>query len=82
MRTIWYIAVFSMLGMPALLYAQQSPNVQASEITAPPVIDGRLQDEVWSGLEPLTGFTQREPSEGQPVSQRTEVRIVTASRMS
>ena len=76
MRTIRYIAVITMLGMPALLHAQQSPNAQASEITVPPVIDGRLQDDAWSGLEPLTGFTQREPTEGQPVSQRTEVRIV------
>ena len=76
MRTIWYIAAITMPGMPALLHAQQSPNAQASEITAPPVIDGLLLDDVWSGAEPLTGFTQREPSEGQPVSERTEVRIV------
>ena len=76
MRTIRYIAVITMLGMPALLRAQRSPNAQASEITARPVVDGWLNDDAWSGLEPLTGFTQREPSEGQPVSQRTEVRIV------
>ena len=76
MRTIWYIAVITVPGMPALLHAQQSPSTQASEITAPPVIDGLLHDDVWSGVEPLTGFTQREPSEGRPVSQRTEVRIV------
>jgi hypothetical protein len=34
-----------------------------------------LDDDAWSGLGPLAGFTQREPSEGQPVSQRTEVRV-------
>ena len=85
-RAICYIAFISVLGMPALLQAQESPNgappngqppnAEAAAITAPPVIDGRLDDGVWSGLEPLDGFTQREPSEGQPVSQRTEVRIV------
>ena len=75
MRTIWYIAVITMLGMPALLHAQESPNAQASEITAPPVIDGQLADDAWAVLEPLEGFTQREPSEGQPVSQLTEVRV-------
>ncbi|MDE2751990.1 MAG: carbohydrate binding family 9 domain-containing protein [Gemmatimonadota bacterium] len=39
-------------------------------------MDGRLDDEVWSTLDLLSGFTQREPSEGRPVSQRTEVRIL------
>ncbi|WP_420637142.1 DUF5916 domain-containing protein [Candidatus Palauibacter sp.] len=81
MRTVGYIAVITMLGAPALLHAQPSPDdqqpptAQASEIAAPPVIDGRLDDDAWSGLEPLAGFTQREPSEGEPVSQRTEVRV-------
>ncbi|WP_420461486.1 DUF5916 domain-containing protein [Candidatus Palauibacter sp.] len=80
MPTLRGIAVSTMLAvpalpLPALLHAQQSPRAHASEITAPPVIDGRLDDDAWSGLEPLAGFTQREPSEGQPVSQRTEVRV-------
>ena len=42
-----------------------------------PVIDGRLDDPVWRDVPPLTGFVQRELHEGQPVSERTEVRIVT-----
>ena len=60
---------------PALLQSQQAPRARASEIATPPVIDGRLDDEAWSGLAPLDGFTQREPTEGQPVSQPTEVRV-------
>lgn len=42
-----------------------------------PVIDGRLDDAVWKEGRPFTGFVQREPSEGQAVSERTEVRILT-----
>src|SRR5438270_6899866 len=42
-----------------------------------PVIDGRLDDPVWRNVPVLTGFVQRELHEGQPVSERTEVRIVT-----
>lgn len=57
------------------LAAQQSPTTTATQVATGPVIDGRLDDETWSGLMPLTGFTQREPTEGQPVSQRTEVRL-------
>ncbi len=41
----------------------------------PPVIDGRLDEAVWSEGPALMGFVQREPSEGRPVSQRTEVRV-------
>ncbi len=78
MRPIRGSAVRIMLAVlvaPALLHAQQSPLARAARVAAPPVIDGRLDDDAWSGLEPLEGFTQREPSEGQPVSQPTEVRV-------
>ncbi|MCY4645274.1 MAG: hypothetical protein OXE73_00080 [Gammaproteobacteria bacterium] len=84
-RTICHIAFTGILGIPALLHAQQSPNgpptngqppnARAAAVAAPPVIDGRLDDALWSGLEPLDGFIQREPSEGQAVSQPTEVRV-------
>ncbi len=69
---------------PVVLAAQQSvasresgPVAVVTRITgAPPIIDGRLDDEAWSLGEPLTAFFQREPVEGDPVSERTEVRIV------
>ncbi len=75
MGAIQNIAVATILGVPAVLHAQQSPRALGSDISTPPVIDGQLDDDAWSTLVPLTGFTQREPSEGQPVSQRTEVRV-------
>lgn len=50
---------------------------RASVVTTPPVIDGKLDDEAWTGATPLTDFVQREPFEGTPVSERTEVRMVT-----
>ena len=50
-----------------------SPRV----ISRAPTIDGRLDDEAWRDAAPFTGFVQRELSEGAPVSERTEVRIVT-----
>ncbi|WP_420447077.1 DUF5916 domain-containing protein [Candidatus Palauibacter sp.] len=75
MRTIRGIAAIAVLAAPGVLHAQQAPRARASEIEAPPVIDGRLDDDAWSSLQPLDGFTQREPTEGQPVSQSTEVRV-------
>lgn len=62
-------------GIPSAAHAQAVPTARAVQISAPPIIDGRLTDDVWSGVPAITGFTQREPTEGQPVSQRTEVRV-------
>ena len=39
-------------------------------------INGRLDEAAWSRATPVTEFTQVDPFEGQPVSQRTEVRIL------
>ena len=70
---------------PVTLDAQQSDNgngwggpiASVTRITtAPPIIDGRLDDAAWSLGEPITDFFQREPAEGEPVSERTEVRIL------
>jgi hypothetical protein len=39
-------------------------------------IDGRLDEAAWSRAIPVTEFTQVDPQEGLPVSQRTEIRIL------
>src|SRR5256885_4800644 len=55
----------------------QGPSAAARVVATPPVIDGRLTDPVWLEATPVTGFVQRELHEGQPVTERTEVRIIT-----
>jgi hypothetical protein len=53
------------------------PDVaQASRGDGPPVLDGVLVDRAWQEAGPITQFTQSEPNEGQPASERTEVRLV------
>jgi len=42
----------------------------------PPVIDGKLADEVWAAAQVLSDFTQVDPDEGKPATERTEVRIL------
>ncbi len=37
--------------------------------------DGRLDEPVWRTIPPITDFVQTQPTEGAPVSERTEVRI-------
>src|SRR5262245_26443647 len=49
----------------------------AAVINKAPVIDGRLDDEAWKAGQPYTDFVQRELREGEPVTERTEVRLLT-----
>ena len=39
------------------------------------VIDGRLDEAVWSRAARLTGFSQYQPVDGQPAEDSTEVRV-------
>src|SRR5687767_2410746 len=48
----------------------------AAIVSQKPVIDGRLDDPAWKTVAPLTGFIQRELREGDPVTERTEVRVI------
>ena len=48
----------------------------AVRVSPPPIVDGILQDAVWRNAIPFTGFFQRERHEGEPATERTEVRIV------
>ena len=55
---------------------KSTTHVQAQRIPEPPEIDGRLDEPIWQQAVPCTDFFQREPSEGAPASERTEVRLL------
>src|SRR5579859_6006039 len=38
-------------------------------------VDGKLDEPVWKGIEPITDFVQTEPNEGKPASEKTEARV-------
>src|SRR3989442_10796320 len=72
------IALLIGLACPQGLAGQApSPTATAHVVVTPPVIDGRLTDPAWAEATPITGFVQRELHEGAPITERTEVRIVT-----
>ena len=56
------------------------PVVTAVRVTTPPRIDGLLNDEVWSTVEPITDFIQQEPEVGITPVEKAEVRICYDSR--
>ena len=67
------------LCAPSLI-AQNIHPTPAPEVTAVPLreeihLDGKLNEAVWQTAPIATGFRQNQPHEGQPATQRTEVRF-------
>ena len=66
--------------LPGLAWSQGSgPALVADRLAdgaAEPVIDGRVVEEVWRSAVAYTDFTQQDPSEGAPATERTEVRVL------
>ena len=52
------------------------PVTRAVRTSSPIRLDGRLDDAAWASAPVTPIFTQIDPLEGQPASQRTEVRVL------
>jgi hypothetical protein len=50
--------------------------VHAARVTGMIALDGNLSEAAWSSAAPVTDFSQRDPHEGAPATERTEVRIL------
>jgi chromate transporter len=75
-----------------LLIAQSQPNAQAKQrqmgaqeplrsalairVERGPKMGGTLDDPLWQKATPMSNFLQREPFEGQPPTEKTEIRIL------
>ncbi len=55
---------------------RRQPAATATQVTTAPLIDGKLDEPIWRLGVPLSDFLQREPTEGEPASERTELRIL------
>jgi hypothetical protein len=51
-------------------------TAQATRIDHAPRLDGTLDDQLWQSAKVITDFRQREPNEGEPATEKTEVRIL------
>jgi len=80
-RTIVLLVVLGAIaGVPPLvaqnIHPTPPPVVRAVPLQGEIKLDGRLDEPVWQSAPPATDFRQNQPHEGQPASQRTEVRFV------
>ncbi len=57
------------------IHPDPPPVAQAVPLPGPITLDGRLIEDVWRTAPAATGFRQSEPREGEPATQRTEVRF-------
>src|SRR5262249_27051903 len=55
-------------------------TAQAIRVEGPPRLDGTLDDPLWQKANQISNFLQREPFEGQPPTERTEVRVLYTKR--
>jgi hypothetical protein len=56
--------------------AAQAPRLRALRVSEAIKIDGRLDEPAWAQAQAATDFRQEEPNQGQPATERTEVRIL------
>ena len=48
-------------------------QITAQRVTTAPRVDGKLDDAIWQNAQWVSEFVQREPQEGQPATDKTEV---------
>ncbi|MBH00043.1 MAG: hypothetical protein CMN58_06830 [Solibacterales bacterium] len=63
---------------PSAVAQQNNPDIKiihAHKITTPPQLDGSVTESLWKTIEPATNFIQRNPDEGHPATEETEIRI-------
>jgi hypothetical protein len=61
---------------PATADRGEQYRIQVLRAAQAPQIDGILSDEVWRTAPVIDSFTQQEPANGQPATERTEVRML------
>ena len=71
------IGVFVLVAV-SLVAAQDVPQLTVGHLTdgEGPVIDGNVTEAEWALAQPFSAFVQQEPNEGEPGTERTEVRFL------
>ncbi len=75
MRDVCLAAALFLLAATAQPAAE--PSLRAQRVTEAIRVDGRLDEAAWGAAPTASGFRQKEPDEGQPATEATEVRSST-----
>ena len=55
--------------------SQSLPTLLIHQVVEGPILDGNVSDPCWENASLARDFTQRQPDEGEPATEATEVRI-------
>ena len=80
MRTLVLGLVLFAVSTAFATAVPQDSRATAVRVDRAPKIDGTLNDPLWQQAAPVTGLREREPLEGSPASERTEVHILYDSK--
>jgi hypothetical protein len=72
------VGLFLVLAVPAA--AQQSAPIRVARTSDAPRLDGVPDESVWLTTDSITDFTQQDPAEGRPATERTVVRVLATPR--
>ncbi|MGE3491343.1 MAG: DUF5916 domain-containing protein [Vicinamibacterales bacterium] len=73
------LVFFLSLSQAAIAQQAAPPTFTVSKLADSadaPVIDGRVNEAAWQTVQPYGTFTQQDPIEGAPASEKTEVRVM------
>ncbi len=74
------IFLWDILAIPGSINAQDvnelNPNIQARRINTEIQLDGLLNETVWQNASKASDFRQIQPLEGEPATEKTEVRVL------
>lgn len=76
---VWCVLGVLASPLSPALAAHDDDSIRTAEavrIDGAPTLDGILSEDVWEIAAPLSDFVQADPLEGQPASEKTEVRIL------
>jgi hypothetical protein len=75
MRRFVFLGAALLWAAGAISAFAQEPAPAALRTANALRVDGRIDEAMWSRAEAVTGFVQRDPSEGQPATFPTDVRV-------
>ncbi len=76
-KTLHFLISFWFILLSINSFSQDNQkSYKATRVTAPPKIDGQLDDKAWSDIDIATDFTQTIPYNGRKASQKTEAKII------
>lgn len=82
-----FLSLMAYMSVRASAFSQRGEQTPQTEMAAPnaavavrvdqgPQMDGTLDEPLWQLAKTISDFRQQEPYEGQPATERTEVRIL------